>query len=143
MRVDYFVDLLTKYSEWVLLEHAGYPKTKAIQWWISRTGLGATVPTSAEDAVKRSVELRTPFKIAVRKNGKFDEIVGVQEWVDPCKDLYNKAMTLYKNHREFLKIEQWALKACEEGRKEDLIELIGEHKRQEDRFYPTHNGARV
>jgi DNA repair protein RadD len=125
LRVDYHIgSFLDVTSEWVLVGHDGYARTKAVQWWGERTKFGVIPPRTAQEALQRTVELKTPKVIEVKMDGKFKKVVKVLEWQDPCVDLYNKAMKIYRNHPQFIQIREWAEQAVAEERKDDLIQLI-------------------
>lgn len=64
---------LVEYREWVCFEHQGYARTKAEGWWRKRSG--APIPRTVGDALDGSSELKVPDEIAVKKSGKFAEIV--------------------------------------------------------------------
>ena len=49
MRVDYEIGFRQTKSEWVCLEHNGYARKKAEQWWRARSRLPA--PNNVDDAV--------------------------------------------------------------------------------------------
>jgi len=66
----------TRHREWVCLEHSGYPREKAIKWW-ARWGAGVP-PTSVDDALDLTGQMRQPTHIAVKPAGKYTEIVGYQ-----------------------------------------------------------------
>ena len=72
LRVEYRCGL-SLYREWVCLEHTGFARQKACQWWQSRAG--TSVPNDVDDAIKRLDEIPTPSRICVRKNGKFFDIL--------------------------------------------------------------------
>lgn len=76
MRVVYSCGLV-QHSEWVTLEHEGYARGKAIQWWNKRLP-GAPVPNTVEAALAQSGVLPVPTQIAVRPKGQFTEILGVK-----------------------------------------------------------------
>jgi len=77
MRVDYRCGLATSFSEWVCLEHTGYARQKAEQWWRRRSN--EPVPDDVDDAVDlaRSGALTPTLAITIeRKPGeKYDRIV--------------------------------------------------------------------
>lgn len=77
MRVDYQCGFATTFSEWVCLEHTGYPRRKAEQWWVERSN--EPIPTTVEVAVDiaRCGDLARTIAITVqRKAGsKYDEVV--------------------------------------------------------------------
>lgn len=74
LRVEYLAGLLSV-SEWVALEHGGYPRQKAGEWW-RRHGGDLPVPATIDDAIVRFGELTRPSHIITRKNGKWHEIIG-------------------------------------------------------------------
>jgi DNA repair protein RadD len=74
LRVEYLAGLLSV-SEWVALEHGGYPRQKAGEWW-RRHGGDLPVPATVDDAIVRFGELTRPSHIITRKNGKWHEITG-------------------------------------------------------------------
>jgi DNA repair protein RadD len=76
LRVDYFSGLRVVASEWVCLEHDGYPRAKACAWWDKRGT--QPVPHGVDEALERSGELAEPGRIAVQQDGKYTRIVGVQ-----------------------------------------------------------------
>jgi DNA repair protein RadD len=73
LRVDYHCGLV-RHREWVCLQHEGYAGTKAAAWWQQRAGNSVT-PGSVDEALARTEELRQPVQIAVRRNGRFTEVV--------------------------------------------------------------------
>lgn len=74
LRVEYLAGLLSV-SEWVALEHRGYPRQKAGEWW-RRHGGDLPVPATVDEAIVRFGELTRPSHIITRKNGKWHEIIG-------------------------------------------------------------------
>ena len=78
MRVDYYSGILQCASEWVCFDHIGYASQKAVAWWLQRS-LDNTYPNSVARAIEvvmgeRPDYLRTPRRIATRKNGKYTEV---------------------------------------------------------------------
>lgn len=76
LRVDYTSGLVT-HSEWVCLEHTGYPRQKAVCWWLTRAP-DQPLPRNVSEALTLTDQLRTPREIAVRPSGRFIEIVGAR-----------------------------------------------------------------
>ena len=76
MRVDYWSGLNT-HSEWVCIEHQGYPRQKAASWWANRAP-GLPLPKGVNEALAVSARLKCPAHIAVRPSGRFTEIVGAR-----------------------------------------------------------------
>lgn len=58
------------FKEYVLVEHEGYAKQKAISWWRKRTN--EPMPNTAEDAL--NVKLLEPSQITIVKDGKYDRV---------------------------------------------------------------------
>ena len=74
MRVDYYCGL-RRISEYVCLEHAGYARTKAINWWGSRLANPfEPVPATVDYALTLVEQLRTPEQITVSFATKYPEI---------------------------------------------------------------------
>ena len=78
LRVDYLTGLGDRVSEWVCIEHTGWPRQKAEAWWDQRTI--TPCPTTAAEAVQWSSGLATPDEITVRRwaGKKWPEIVSVK-----------------------------------------------------------------
>ncbi|MBC7078522.1 MAG: hypothetical protein H5T92_09505 [Synergistales bacterium] len=80
MRVDYYINFYQCFSEWICLEHTGYPRWKAEQWWKRRSP--DPVPDSAERAVEiaEGGGLAWTKRIVVRTvtGEKFPRIVGYE-----------------------------------------------------------------
>jgi DNA repair protein RadD len=76
LRVDYYCGL-NRHSEWVCLQHEGYPRQKAVEWWRSRTG-GPVVPGTVAEALQRMHELRPPKAIRVRPVGHYTQVIGAR-----------------------------------------------------------------
>lgn len=73
LRADYWVGIRLVASEWVCLEHEGYAREKAAQWWRAR---GHTpTPQSVDEAIARLPELIDPLRIHTRQAGPHTEIV--------------------------------------------------------------------
>ncbi len=80
MRVDYRVGFNAYVSEWVCLEHVGYARQKAVQWWARRSL--EPVPESAEEAVElaQAGALAPTLAITVERPAgeEFDRVVAYQ-----------------------------------------------------------------
>lgn len=61
------------HAEWVCLEHEGFARSKAEQWWRKRDASGS-VPDTVDEALACSHWLERPDRILVRQNGKYTEI---------------------------------------------------------------------
>lgn len=76
LKVDYYATgnlPLRIVSEWVCLEHGGFARQKAQQWWSTHTG-EFPVPESVDEAIERAHELSAPAQIEVVKEGKYFRI---------------------------------------------------------------------
>jgi DNA repair protein RadD len=80
LRVDYACGMKARVSEWICLEHAGFVREKAAQWWKARSY--APVPKTIEEAVElaEAGALAAPTAIKVRHvtGEKFERIIGYE-----------------------------------------------------------------
>src|SRR5690606_7138514 len=74
LRVTYQCGL-RRISEWVCLEHGGFARTKALEWWIRRAPAD-TPPRTVEEALPLAWQLPTPSAITVDETDKYPEIKG-------------------------------------------------------------------
>ncbi|MFO7897880.1 MAG: DEAD/DEAH box helicase [Planctomycetota bacterium] len=78
MRVEYQVGLGSYISEWICIEHSGWPRQKAESWWRERSH--ETCPTSADEAVAagQSGALAETLAIKVKHTSgdEFDRVIG-------------------------------------------------------------------
>lgn len=72
---------LKSYSEWVCIEHQGYARQKAAEWWRKRAP-GCPVPLTVDQAIAEAARLARPSAISVRPSGRYVEISGHR--FDPC-----------------------------------------------------------
>jgi len=75
LRVTYQCGL-TRHSEWVCLEHQGYPRQKAETWWRKRTS--GPIPATVDAGLANTTDLRVPDAIQVRPVGQYVEITAVR-----------------------------------------------------------------
>ena len=79
MRVTYTEDLLHQYSEWLCVQHTGFPRTKFCNWWKRRSG-GGEPPETVAEAVQLAREggLLVPETITVRHvaGERYPKVVG-------------------------------------------------------------------
>lgn len=68
LRVDYLVGARVV-KEFVCLEHTGFPRQKAVQWWHGMAG--TTPPETVDEALARQNEVRMPTEAVIRKEGDF------------------------------------------------------------------------
>jgi DNA repair protein RadD len=72
---------LKSYSEWVCIEHQGYARQKAAEWWRKRAP-GCAVPLTVDQAIAEAARLARPSAISVRPSGRYVEISGHR--FSPC-----------------------------------------------------------
>lgn len=72
---------LKSYSEWVCIEHKGYARQKAAEWWRKRAP-GCPVPLTVDQAIAEASRLARPSAISVRPSGRYFEVSGYR--FDPC-----------------------------------------------------------
>lgn len=72
---------LKSYSEWVCIEHQGYARQKAAEWWRKRAP-GCPMPLSVDQAIAEAARLARPSAISVRPSGRYVEVSGHR--FDPC-----------------------------------------------------------
>ena len=88
LRVDYKLGFNEFVSEWVCVEHNGYPRQKAIAWWRVRSH--DPVPDSAEDAVDlaRAGALAPTLAVTVecKPGDPFDRIVAHRLGAKPPRE---------------------------------------------------------
>mgnify|MGYP002621315359 FL=1 len=76
LRVTYECGL-ARHSEWVCLEHTGFPREKACAWW-RRRAERIEVPRTVTEALAQVEDLRRPRAIQVRPAGQYTEIVAAR-----------------------------------------------------------------
>src|SRR5690606_39193988 len=76
LRVTYQCGL-RRISEWVCLEHSGFARTKALEWWIRRDPANVP-PRTIEEALGRAYELPTPSAIVVDETDKYADVRGYE-----------------------------------------------------------------
>lgn len=72
---------LKSYSEWVCIEHQGYARQKAAEWWRKRAP-ECPVPLTVDQAIAEAARLARPSAISVRPSGRYVEVSGHR--FDPC-----------------------------------------------------------
>jgi len=81
LRVDYYSGFHRVASDWVCIEHQGYPRAKAAAWWFRRAP-GVPMPETVAAAMELHALddlLQTPASIRIDTRPKYPEIVGY-EW---------------------------------------------------------------
>jgi DNA repair protein RadD len=66
---------LTKFDEWVMLEHKGFPRKKARDWWRERSD--GEPPESTDEALSVIKDLKVPRVIHVWTNRTYPEVTKV------------------------------------------------------------------
>jgi len=66
---------LRRISEWVCLEHGGFARTRALEWWLRRSPIDMP-PRTVEEAMERAYALPTPAAITVDETDKFPQVLG-------------------------------------------------------------------
>lgn len=110
LRVTYYSGAFGRYSEWVCLEHTGYARNIARNWWrehCNRENTPRVVKTVAE-AFEHLYKLKRPCKILVREEGKYMRVL---------KRVFDPDHIPETNHDEPLVIEK--VQAVEEAIIED------------------------
>lgn len=64
LRVDYYAGYRKVASEWVCVEHEGFARSKAEQWWARRSA-DRFVPSTVDEALALADELAKPLEIAI------------------------------------------------------------------------------
>lgn len=72
---DYLIDGRVV-SEVVCVEHSGFPRQKAVQWWHSMAG--TTPPDTVAEALDRQREIRVPSEAVIRREGKYYRVARVR-----------------------------------------------------------------
>lgn len=79
MKIEYRINMLQSFPEWICPEHGGYVKQKFIRWW-RKHAPGCDLPHDAQDAVWLATEgaLEWPTHITVRtvSGEKYPKIIG-------------------------------------------------------------------
>lgn len=76
LRVDYNAGL-ARHSEYICLEHVGYARQKACQWWMRRAQ-GVPIPATVDEALAETSKLMAPTEIQIKSAGKYIEIVSAR-----------------------------------------------------------------
>lgn len=76
IKVSYYCGL-ARFTEYVCVQHKGFARTKAKNWWMQRHSI--ELPLTTDEALCYISQLRIPKKIKVRTDLQFPEILGV-EW---------------------------------------------------------------
>jgi DNA repair protein RadD len=75
IRADYFCGM-QKFSEWICLEHEGFAKKKAHDWWRQRHT--TEPPLTTDEALQYVSQLRAPKRLRVWVNKRYPEILGYE-----------------------------------------------------------------
>jgi DNA repair protein RadD len=79
VRADYWAGV-KRISEYILFEHQGYARAKAINWWLTRQPDGEHIqaPANAEEAMSNIERLKKPKAITVDMRDKYPSIIKYQ-----------------------------------------------------------------
>ena len=75
IRASYYSGM-RMFNDWVCLEHTGYARAKARDWW--RMAHWGEPPETTDDALRLISQLRSPRRIRVHVNKKYPEILGYE-----------------------------------------------------------------
>lgn len=75
LKVSYFSGL-NRIDEYVCLEHEGFTRRKAEEWWNLRK-IDGVVPNTVVESLKITHTLKKPLFLNVKKEGKYFKIIGV------------------------------------------------------------------
>lgn len=75
-KVTYVCGAISFYHKWIALEHLGFPRKMAEQWWKKHGML--PVPRTVEEALSRQDELAVPRQLVIR----------TAKWPDVIKELF-------------------------------------------------------
>lgn len=73
LKITYYNNMFGLVSEWVTLEHKGYPRKRAVDWW-SNNAKGR-IPDTVQEAFDRRNEIRIPTQLTIEKYGKYPSII--------------------------------------------------------------------
>lgn len=74
LRVTYQCGL-RRISEWVCLEHGGFARTRALEWWLRREP-DAVPPRTVEEGLARAYGLPCPVALTVDETDKYPSVLG-------------------------------------------------------------------
>ncbi len=74
MRVDYYLGLRMVASEWVCIQHGGFARGCALNWWCKRTL--QPFPPTVDEALELSEFLKKPDMVKLRKENGFKQVIG-------------------------------------------------------------------
>ena len=101
MRAEYRLGLDYSASEWVCVEHRGFARSKAEDWWKARSSF--PVPDRAFDAVEiaNAGGLAAPERVTVRnyRDGRWPDVVDV--WLGPIPEPCELAVSDYDDDVPF------------------------------------------
>jgi DNA repair protein RadD len=73
VRIDYYLNMLDRVSEWLCPEHNGYAKIKTIKWWQFHTN-NDDLPETANELMKALPDVELAKKIVVDLDNDFPRI---------------------------------------------------------------------
>lgn len=77
LKVTYWTGMKPICSEWVCIEHGGFARTKAEQWWHSRINAPIPLPKplTVDDALAQTEWLMKPKQVVVREGNQWPELI--------------------------------------------------------------------
>lgn len=105
LRVDYYADHMTKFSEWVCVEHEraegpkGFAKRQADEWVKKRFN---RIVDKIDDAIKEKDNFRITKQVIVNENDRFPKIIG--QIMETQKE-YDERMSEKKKREDAIKDE--------------------------------------
>ena len=95
MLVTYWCGL-ARHRDWICFEHSGFARQKAVRWWLQHrhdVRSAYPPPMTVQEALGRLDELKQPTRIAIKKVGRYTEVVreefdllGLQAGVEGVSD---------------------------------------------------------
>lgn len=76
LKVSYFCSGFKTFNEYICIEHEGFPKRKAANWWLERDP--GPIPATVDEALSKTNALRTPARVRVWTNKKYPEILSYE-----------------------------------------------------------------
>lgn len=81
LRVDYYWHFQRVASEWICIEHEGYARVKAEEWWFHK--MGDPCPKTIDEAIELSPGLEVPAAIALEQEGRYERVINRRYKDDP------------------------------------------------------------
>ncbi|MCX4025204.1 DEAD/DEAH box helicase [Spartinivicinus marinus] len=77
------------FDEWVCFEHTGFPKHRALTWWVQRVGYQPPCPNNCDSALDylNNNKVKTPSAIQVKPEGKYKKIINYEFLPETIKEM--------------------------------------------------------